>query len=175
MKRLENLFVTLNGWALVLMLSAMAIIVGANISLRYLTGHSLPWADEAARYLMIWLTFTSAGLILRTGGHVAITNLQDALSESRQKFIRAFIVLILLTFFAFMVYVGWQYAQRMQYQVTPALRLPFIYVYAAMPVGFALLIVHLLLIARPFIQAGAFKSLHSFGVENDALPGGANG
>ncbi|MDQ2094605.1 TRAP transporter small permease [Rhodalgimonas zhirmunskyi] len=175
MKRLENAFVTLNGWALILMLSAMALIVGANISLRYLTGHSLPWADEAARYLMIWLTFISAGLILRTGGHVAITNLQDALAETGQKLLRAGIVLILLTFFGFMVYVGWQYAQRMQYQVTPALRLPFIYVYAAMPVGFALLIVHLLLIARPFIQAGEYKPLHAFGVEDDTLPGGANG
>jgi len=175
LKRLEKFFITLNGWALVMMLSAMALIVGANISLRYLTGHSLPWADEAARYLMIWLTFTSAGLILRIGGHVAITNLQDALAVTGQKLLRAFIVVLLLTFFAFMVYVGWQYAQRMQYQVTPALRLPFIYVYAAMPVGFALLIVHLLMIARPFIQAGAYKPLQSFGVEDDALPGGANG
>ncbi|WP_306152425.1 TRAP transporter small permease [Roseovarius sp. MMSF_3281] len=175
MKRLEQTFVTLNGWALILMLSAMAIIVGANISLRYLTAHSLPWADEAARYLMIWLTFTGAGLILRIGGHVAITNLQDSLPETGQKVLRAAIVLILLAFFAFMVHVGWQYAQRMQFQVTPALRLPFLYVYAAMPVGFALLIVHLLLIARPFIEAGDYKKLAPGSGDGDTVTGGANG
>jgi TRAP-type C4-dicarboxylate transport system permease small subunit len=174
-KRLEHLFVTLNGWALILMLSGMALVVGANISLRYLTSHSLPWADEVARYLMIWLTFTGAGLILRIGGHVAITNLQDALPATGQKLLRALIVLVLLVFFGFMVQVGWQYAQRMQYQVTPALRLPFIYVYAAMPVGFALLIAHLLLIARPFILAGSYKRLSSSGTDDGALPGGANG
>lgn len=175
MKRLEQTFVMLNGWALILMLSAMAIIVGANISLRYLTAHSLPWADEAARYLMIWLTFTGAGLILRIGGHVAITNLQDSLPETGQKVLRAAIVLILLAFFGFMVHVGWQYAQRMQFQVTPALRLPFLYVYAAMPVGFALLIVHLLLIARPFIDAGSYKQLDSLSADGDRVTGGANG
>lgn len=175
MKRLEQFFVTLNGWALILMLSGMALIVGANIALRYLTSHSLPWADEAARYLMIWLTFTGAGLILRIGGHVAITNLQDSLPETGQKLLRAALVVILLLFFGFMVQVGWQYAQRMQFQVTPALRLPFIYVYAAMPVGFALLIVHLLLIARPFIQAGTYKRLDNSGTDHGALPGGANG
>lgn len=164
-----------NGWAVVAMLSAMALIVGANISLRYLTAHSLPWADEAARYLMIWMTFVSAGLVLRIGGHVAITNLQDSLPSTGRKLLRACIVLILLAFFGFMVHVGWQYAQRMQYQVTPALRLPFLYVYAAMPVGFALLIVHLLLIARPFIAAGRYKSLRALGLEAEALPGGANG
>jgi TRAP-type C4-dicarboxylate transport system permease small subunit len=174
LKRIERAFVTLNGWALILMLSAMALVVGANIALRYLTSHSLPWADEVARYLMIWLTFIGAGLILRIGGHVAITNLQDALPTTGQKVLRAIIVLILLGFFGFMVYVGWQYAQRMQYQMTPALRLPFLYIYAAMPVGFALLIVHLLLIARPFISAGEYKPLDGSGAD-EMVTGGANG
>ena len=83
-------------------------------------------------------------------------------------------MLILLGFFGFMVYVGWQYAQRMQYQMTPALRLPFLYIYAAMPVGFALLIVHLLLIARPFISAGEYKPLDGSGAD-EMVTGGANG
>lgn len=174
MKKLEEIFVALNGWALILMLSAMALIVGSNISLRYLTSHSLPWADEAARYLMIWLTFSGAGLILRTGGHVAITNLQDAFPTRGKQAIRVVIVLILLVFFGFMVHVGIQYAQRMQFQVTPALRLPFLYIYAAMPVGFALMIIHLLLIAKPFIQAGTYKRRAS-AQDTTPLPGGANG
>lgn len=176
MKRLEDIFVALNGWMLILMLSAMALIVGGNISFRYLTAHSFPWADEAARYLMIWLTFTGAGLILRLGGHVAITNLQDALPAKGQIVLRAAIVIGLLVFFGFMVHVGLQYAQRMQYQVSPALRIPFLYVYAAMPVGFGLLIVHLLLIARPFITAGAYKRPDETGTEaSGPLPGGGNG
>ncbi|WP_109468371.1 TRAP transporter small permease [Albibacillus kandeliae] len=175
MKRLENIFVALNGWALILMLSAMALVVGANITLRYLTGHSLSWADEVARYLMIWMTFGGAGLVLRVGGHVAITNLQDALPGLGQKLLRGAIVLGLLIFFGFMVYVGWQYAQRMQFQVTPALRIPFLYVYAAMPIGFALLIVHLLLIARPFVTAGEYKRTDDAETIAASLPGGANG
>lgn len=172
MKRLESIFVTLNSWVLILMLSAMTLIVGANIALRYTTAQSLPWADEAARYLMIWMTFVAAGLVLRTGGHVAITNLQDALPKMGQKILRGSIVVGLLLFFCFMVYVGIQYAQRMQYQVTPAMRIPFLYVYAAMPIGFGLLILHLILIAHPFITAGEYKNTDNTG---DVLPGGANG
>jgi TRAP-type C4-dicarboxylate transport system permease small subunit len=175
LKRLESIFVTLNGWMLILMLSAMTLIVGVNVALRYLTAHSLPWADEAARYLMIWMTFGGAGLVLRTGGHVAITNLQDALPGLGQKILRAALTLGLLLFFCFMVYVGVQYAQRMQYQVTPAMRIPYLYVYAAMPIGFALLIVHLLLIARPFITAGDYKPSDGDAAPTHTLPGGANG
>ena len=175
MKRLEDLFVALNSWALIAILSAMTAIVGSNISLRYLTGHSLPWADEAARYLMIWMTFAGAGLVLRAGGHVAITNLADALPRRGQQLLRSALVLGLLIFFAFMIQVGVQYAQRMQFQVTPALRLPFSWIYAAMPVGFGLLIVHLLLIAKPFVLAGAYRPLDEDENEAEPLPGGANG
>lgn len=175
MKKLETIFVTLNGWMLILMLSAMTLIVGANIALRYLTAHSLPWADEAARYLMIWMTFGGAGLVLRTGGHVAITNLQDALPCLGQKILRGALTLGLLLFFCFMVYVGVQYAQRMQFQVTPAMRIPYLYVYAAMPIGFVLLILHLMLIARRFVTAGEYKLSGSAEASTNSLPGGANG
>ncbi|SEK70421.1 TRAP-type C4-dicarboxylate transport system, small permease component [Roseivivax marinus] len=174
MKRLERIFVRANGWALILILGAMPLIVGANIALRYLTGHSLSWADEAARYLMIWMTFVGAGLALRLGAHVAITNLQDALPTTGQKLLRGALVLVLLIFFGFMVSVGIEYAQRMQFQLTPALRIPFLYVYAAMPVGFSLLIVHLLLIAPQFVRAGTYKGSGP-GDEDAALREGANG
>lgn len=174
-QKLERIFVALNGWALIVMLSAMALIVGTNVALRYFTANSLPWADEAARYLMIWMTFGGAGLALRVGGHVAITNLHDTLPTFAQRALRAAIVVVLLGFFAFMVWVGWTYAQRMQYQMSPALRLPFLYVYLAMPVGFSLLIAHLLLITKPLVMAGAYKPRHDDDAEDDSLPGAANG
>ncbi|WP_111735444.1 TRAP transporter small permease [Roseovarius amoyensis] len=157
MRRLEQAFVALNKWAVIAMLAGMALVVGANVALRYLTNNSLPWADEVARYLMIWMTFVGAGLALRRGGHVAISNLQDVLPTRAQIILRTGIVLALLAFFIFMIVTGQEYMTRMQYQKTPALRLPFIYVYAAMPIGFALLGVHLLLIAREFILAGTYR------------------
>lgn len=171
MNRLERGFVALNKWAVIAMIAGMALVVGANVALRYTTNNSLPWADEVARYLMIWMTFIGAGLALRTGGHVAITNLQDALPRRAQIVLRTGIVLILLAFFVFMIVTGQEYLTRMQYQKSPALRLSFKYVYAAMPVGFALMSVHLLLIARQFIMAGTYRDAPT----GDALPGAANG
>ena len=154
LRLLERLFVALNGWAVILCMVAMSAIVFSNVTLRGLTNHSIPWADEVARYLMIWMTFLGAGLILRHGGHVAISNLQEALATRAQVVLRAAIVLLLLGFFGFMVWVGWDYMQRMRFQRTPATRISFAYIYAAMPVGFSLLILHLALVARRFILAG---------------------
>jgi len=156
-KTLETVFVELNKWALILLLGAMSVIVFANVALRYLTNFSIPWAEEVARYMMVWMTFLGAGLTLRYGGHVAIGNVMEAMSPKAQRLLRAFIVLALLAFFAVMIWVGYNYAMRMRFQLTPATRIPFSTVYAAIPVGFALLTVHLLLIVRGYVAENRFK------------------
>jgi len=153
-RKAEHIFVALNGWVVIACLVAMTGIIFTNVSLRYLTNESIPWADEVARYLMIWMTFLGAGLVLRQGGHVAITNLQDALPGVAQRVMRGAIVVLLMGFFAYMIWVGQDYMSRMGRQLTPATRISFWYVYLAIPVGFALLMVHLALIAPRFVRAG---------------------
>jgi TRAP-type transport system small permease protein len=66
--------------------------------------------------------------------------------------VRLVIFLLLLGFFAFMVWIGTRYAMLTWSQTTPVLQIPVGFVYAAMPVGFGLLIVHLLLMAEPYIR-----------------------
>lgn len=154
MRRLENAFVTLNGIVLVLGLMVMSVILGWNVLGRYLTGNSLTWADEVARYSMIWLTFLGSGLALREGAHAAITNAQDAMPGPLQHALRVLILLALLGFFAFMVWVGIDYMNRMAVQRSAALRVPMKWIYAAMPAGFALMIVHLALMAPRYLRAG---------------------
>ena len=154
MRRLERLFVVLNGTVVIAGLAVMAAVVGANVAGRYLLGFSLTWSDEVARYTMIWLTFLGAGLALREGAHVAIANAQEALPGPAQRALRWAILLILFAFFGFMVWVGIDYMNRMAIQKSAALRLPGYWAYAALPAGFALMMVHLALIAPRYLQAG---------------------
>lgn len=158
MRQLERGFVVLNGAVVIAGLALMATVVGWNVVARFFWTHSLPWADEAARYSMIWLTFLGSGLALREGAHVAISNAQEALPEPAQRLIRWGILLLLFAFFAFMVWVGIDYMNRMAVQKSAALRLPMKWVYAAMPAGFMLMIIHLALIAPRYLQAGFANS-----------------
>lgn len=154
MRGLERAFVTLNGAIVIAGLALMAAVVGWNVMARFFWANSLPWADEAARYTMIWLTFLGSGLALREGAHVAISNAQEAMPDRVQRSIRWLIVLLLFAFFAFMVWVGIDYMNRMAVQKSAALRLPMKWVYAAMPAGFVLMIIHLALIAPRYLRAG---------------------
>jgi len=158
LERFERGFVWFNRWLLVVLLAAMSLIVFCNVTLRYLTSESLVWAEEVARHLMIWLTFLGSGLVLRGGGHIAIENLQDALPGAAARALRLAIALALLAFFAAMVWIGAIYVGRTMLQTTSATQIPFGYVYAAMPAGFLLLAIHLLLIARDFVRERKFKA-----------------
>ena len=144
-----------NRWAVIGMLGAMAAMVFVNVALRFTTDRSLLWVEETSRYLMIWLTFLGSGLVLRYGGHVGIDTLQEALPRHAAA-IRAVIFIILLGFFALMVWVGMRYAAFAWKQTTPVLQIPIGAVYLAMPAGFALMIAHLLLMARPYLTRHAF-------------------
>ncbi len=152
MQAIERAFVAANRWLLVVLLAAMACIVFANVALRYLTNDSLVWAEEVARHLMIWLTFLGAGLVLRFGGHIAIENLHDVLPGRAGQALRALIVAALLAFFSVMAWQGAIYTSLMRFQTTAATGISFGWVYLAMPLGFVLLIVHLLLVARRYVR-----------------------
>jgi TRAP-type C4-dicarboxylate transport system permease small subunit len=166
--RFEAGFVSANRWALVVLLATMSCLVFANVCLRYLTNESIYWAEEVARHLMIWLTFIGSGLVLRHGGHIAIDNAQDAVPARVAQGLRLLIVALLAAFCAAMVWFGIGYVERTMLQTTSATQIPFGYVYAAMPLGFALMVVHLALIARGYVSRRAFPPGDGFDATTSA-------
>ena len=154
--RAERAFVAANRWLLAIILAAMCAIIFANVALRYLAADSLVWAEEIARHLMIGLTFLGSGLALRHGAHIAIENLHDVLPRRAARILRAAIVLALAVFFVAMIRVGVIYVERTMVQMTSATQIPFGYIYAAMPLGFAFMLVHLAFIARGYVSDRRF-------------------
>ncbi len=155
MEAFDKALLRLNRWLLIVILAAMALMVFTNVALRFLTDESILWVEEVSRYLMIWLTFLGAGLVLRYGGHIGIDTLQE-MAPRYAVAIRWVIFVLLLGFFGFMVWIGIRYATLTWSQTTPVMQIPVGFVYLAMPVGFALLIVHLLLMARPYLAQRKF-------------------
>ena len=60
-------------------LMVLAILI--QVFFRYVLNSALPWPDEAARFIMLWLTGFMAPLAYRQGGFVAIDMLIEALPE----------------------------------------------------------------------------------------------
>lgn len=158
MKTFERYFLAANRWALIGLLAAMSVIIFTNVALRYLTNQSIEWAEEVSRHMMIWLTFLGAGPVLRYGGHIAVENLQDALPNALAIAVRAIVATLLFAFFGFMIWYGWLYMERTQFQLTAATQIPFSWIYSSMLAGGVLLMVHWLLVVRGYVIRREFAA-----------------
>jgi TRAP-type C4-dicarboxylate transport system permease small subunit len=168
MHRFERALVACNRGLLIVLLVAMACIVFVNVVLRYTTGDSIYWAEEVARHLMVWVTFLGAGLVLRFGGHVAIDNLHRAAGPRWARWLRLLVLVCLGLFFLFMAYHAGRYVWVTRFQTTAATDIPFAWIYAALPLGFVLLFLHLLFIVRAYVLEGRHADSDELDAESAA-------
>lgn len=159
----------LNRGVLIALIAAMAVLVFANVVARYLLDFSVIWVEELTRYMMVWVGFLGSGLVLRLGAHVAVDVLQDVLPAPAARALRAAIVVLLGVTFAAMLWLGIRYAAFAWDQRTAVLDWSTGAVYLAIPIGAALMLVHLAFIARSYVAARAYPKDESFHAEEAAL------
>lgn len=66
-------------------LAIMVAVILLQVIFRYVFNNALPWPDEAARFLMLWMTGLIAPLAYRHGGFVAIDMVPRALPSAIAK------------------------------------------------------------------------------------------
>ena len=123
------------------MLAAMVIITGLQIVSRVFFT-ALSWSEEVARYLLVWSTFIGASCVYKHAGHISVTFVQGLLPGVGKRILEILVHLICGAFFAVLVYYGVIYAGKQGGQLSPAIRIPMSYMYAAIPAGGILLLWH---------------------------------
>lgn len=158
----EVAFCAVNRWVLVLLLGVMAALVIGNVFARYVFNHSFPWVEETTRYMMIWAVFLGVGPALRVGGHIAVETLPNSLPPPAARALRALLALVMAVTLAVLVWLGIEYAQFAWEQESPVLGWSLGKVYAAIPVGSALALVHLAQVARGWVGTGDWERVEGF-------------
>lgn len=124
-----------------LALSMALVAIATQVVMRYGVGRSLFWAEELARYALIWSVMFGTAAAYGTGSHVAMTVLIDLLPLPARRFFFRAIHLLVFLFGAILTWQGWGLAQRNfdRNQLSPALQIEIGWVYLAIPVGGLLL------------------------------------
>jgi TRAP-type C4-dicarboxylate transport system permease small subunit len=148
--RLDRGLIAANRTVLAALLALMAVLVFGNVCARYLFKASFGWVEELTRYMMIWLAYLGAGLALRHGNHVAVMLLVGALPRTPARALRCLVGLVMAGFLVAVAWIGWEYAAFAWRQRTPVLQWPTGAVYLAIPIGTALMALHLALGFRSF-------------------------
>lgn len=130
--------------ALGLLVLAMTGATLAQVIARYLFNAPLIWSEEAARYLFVWVAMIGGALAVRQGGHYMLTALVERLPPSAARLARILAVAVAAAFLAVLLVTGIN--ETMQAHMQDAATLPFrmSLPYAAIPIGAALMLFHLL-------------------------------
>lgn len=99
---------------------------------------SLPWTEEAARYLLVWVIFLGGAIAARHGMLIAVTALIEALPAIPALRLRYLAGSILILTFLTMTWHGWRWADFGADEISPALMISKFWLYLAMPIGCAL-------------------------------------
>lgn len=120
---------------------------------RYVLNVAVAWVEELAVYFMIWLVFLGIGVAASERGHIGMLFVRDSLPIAVRKYVVLLTNLLMIAFLAVVAYQGTILAITVIPQKSAALRLSFFWPYMSIPVGAALMIIQLLLVAvRDFLH-----------------------
>ena len=139
MRRFNDLLLSLCKYAIILMVPLMTGIIFVQVILRYVFQSPFSWAEELARYLLIWITCLGSAYAIRDGMHISISYLQSKLKGSTQTVVRMVIYVLTLGFFIYCIKEGMLFSLAQWTQLSTAMQIPMTFPYIAIPIGFAIM------------------------------------
>lgn len=124
-------------------LAAMVGTVAVGVTWRYVLNSALPWPEELAAFLLVWLTFIGAALATKHRGHIVMDFAVNYLSARAKLWTALAVHFFVIAFLLMYVVLSWQVMQKMSVAVSPALSIRISYVYLALPLGGTLMIIHM--------------------------------
>lgn len=144
------------------MMAVVVFIVTAEIALRGVFGLSMIVTEELSRYLMIWVAMMAIALVAADDGHMRITLVSDIVPPRVGLVLGIVSDLTVIAFLSVLVYASAVILPRMASQGTVTLGLNMAVVYAAMPIGGALML--LVTVSRCVARLKAFSNSDAKGI-----------
>ena len=119
----------------------IAILIAVQVFTRYVMDHTLAWSEQAARGAFIWLIMLYSGVLVRKGGNLGFDILVKRLPPAGKHICQFICEIAILVFSCYWFYQGILLCQSFVGFTLSGLKLPYNALYAAEPVGAALIVV----------------------------------
>ena len=143
----------------------MVVVIMIQVFFRYVLNSALPWPDEVARFLMLWMTGLIAPSAYRWGGFVSIDMLERFLPKIISTLLTLFLLIVSLFVLIIGLELGLKHINAGWIFNSASIKIPFnliggktepiklAWMYMSLPVGIVFLIsVNIELILRNFLS-----------------------
>jgi TRAP-type C4-dicarboxylate transport system permease small subunit len=114
---------------------------GIAVFWRYVLNSPIQWAEEVARYTLIWLTMVAASIAIKERGHISLTTVVRRLSRTTAMYTEIFLVLIIICVITVIAKYSWSMVVSTSVNMySPSIAISMVWAHSALPLGFALMV-----------------------------------
>lgn len=131
-------------WFLIISLIVMVVLIFVQVLLR-LTGKSIVWIEELARYIMLYQIWIGAAYAVKEDAHIRISSFKNRFKGKSKVRLELIVLTIWLIFSVWLIGEGCILVQEISKmgQRSPAMRLPMVVPYLSVPIGGLLMSIRL--------------------------------
>jgi tripartite ATP-independent transporter DctM subunit len=128
------------GWAAGLILAVMALSVFLSVVTRWIGSQALEGLDEFPRYLFVWLVAIGGAVAMHRHEHTVLDYFVHRLGATGQAVMTILQNVVMIAMFLYLIELSLTLVPNAALQSSPSLGLRLDYVFAAVPVGAALIL-----------------------------------
>ena len=130
---------------IILGLSAMFLILLAQVIMRYVFSRPLTWSEEGARFIFVYVSFIGISYAYRQKGHIRMEVVVNLFPQAVRRGLEVLINLGTIALFCYMIPFSFRFIGIQAGVKATATHIPMSIVYTALPLGMALSCVRLLI------------------------------
>ena len=130
---------------IILGLSAMFLILLAQVIMRYVFSRPLTWSEEAARFIFVYVSFIGISYAYSQKGHIRMEVIVNLFPQAVRRGLEVLINLGTIALFCYMIPFSFRFIGIQAGVKATATHIPMSIVYTALPLGMALSCVRLLI------------------------------
>ena len=129
-------------WICLLLMVVLSIDLLLGVFSRYVLVRTFTWYDEIARGCFVWLTFLGAAVGVKRQAHFRLHIIVDRLTPRLRQATVVILPLVVIIFAGVLIQQGLVFLEIGKFQQTPVMGLPKTWIYVAIPIGGALMILY---------------------------------
>jgi TRAP-type C4-dicarboxylate transport system permease small subunit len=129
-------------WVCMVLMVVLSVDLFLGVFSRYVMVRTFTWYDEIARGCFVWLTLLGAAVGVKRHAHFRLHLVVDRLPQRLQKAVPVLLPLVIMAFAAVLIQQGLVFLELGKFQQTPVMGLPKTWIYVAVPISGALMILY---------------------------------